>query len=150
MSLSALFHPRTIAVVGASRDPKKVGHQILINLQKHHELELFPINPHANIIASLPVYPSLLAVRKTIDLVCIAVPFSMVEQVIDECINTHTKAVVILSAGFAETGEHGKTTQNRIAKKLLQAKILLLGPNTMGYIAPYQNLYASFGANDVT
>lgn len=150
MLLSALFHPRSVGVVGASRDQKKVGHQILINLQKNNALELFPINPHAKTIAGLSAYPTLSAVGKTIDLVFIAVPFPMVERVIDECISIHTKAVVILSSGFAETGEQGKTTQNRISQKLLQAKILLLGPNTMGYLAPYQNLYASFGASDVT
>lgn len=150
MSLSALFHPRSVAVVGASRDQKKVGHQILINLQKNNTLELFPINPHAKTIADLPAYPSLSAVGKTIDLVFVAVPFPMVEHIVDECIGIHTKAVVILSAGFAETGEQGKAIQDRIAQKLGNAGIVLLGPNTMGYIVPYQHLYASFGANNVS
>lgn len=149
MDLSALFQSSSIAVVGASRDPQKVGHQLLKSLLKNTSLHLYPVNPKAEKILGKTSYPSLTAIQEHIDLVIIAVPVSVVESIIDECVTKAVKAVVIITAGFAEEGETGKIIQHRITSKLLQANIALLGPNTMGFIDPHKNIYASFGAEHV-
>jgi len=150
MDISALFQCRSIAVIGASRDQKKIGHHILKSLQKNSNLELFPINPHASTLLGLRTFASLKELPHPVDVAIIAVPFAAVESIVDECIQTHVKAVIIITSGFAENGKDGKEVQDRITQKLSQANILLLGPNTMGYIAPFDNIYASFGADDVT
>lgn len=149
MDLSALFQSSSIAVVGASRDPQKVGHQLLKNLLCNTSLHLYPVNPKAEEILGKTSYSSLTAIQENIDLVIIAVPISAVESIIDECVIKKVKAVVIITAGFAEEGEAGKVIQHRITSKLLQSNIALLGPNTMGFINPYKNMYASFGAEHV-
>ena len=149
MDLSPLFRSSSIAVVGASRDPNKVGHQIYKNLLLNKSLHLFPINPRAEEILGTKAHISLTSVQQPIDLVIIAVPAPVVESIVDECIAKKVQTVVIITAGFAEQGKQGKSIQARIAEKLAQAKIVLLGPNTMGFIDPHRNMYASFSAERV-
>lgn len=150
MDLSALFHCRSVAVVGASRDPQKVGHQILASLKKNSDLRLVPVNPSGEDILGLHSVRSLSELGNPVDVAIIAIPFSLVEKIIDECIRVQVKAIVVISAGFAETNEEGREVQQRIMEKVNRAGILLLGPNTMGYIVPSRNLFASFGARDST
>ncbi len=149
MDLSALFSSSHIALVGASRDPQKVGHQLLKNLLTNTSLTLYPVNPKSEKILGKTTYPSLTSIQESIDLVIVAVPAPVVESIIDECITKKVRAVVIVTAGFAEDGEQGKLLQARITTMLREAQIPLLGPNTMGFIHPHNNVYASFGAEKV-
>jgi acyl-CoA synthetase (NDP forming) len=142
--LSAFFHPKSIAVVGASREPQKVGHQILKNLLKYKDGKIYPVNPSARSILNLPVFPSLLQIDEHIELVIIAVPVAFIETVIQDCIQKKVKAVVIVTAGFAEVSTQGKALQDKIKQTLQEHDIALLGPNCLGLVAPHQNLNASF------
>lgn len=145
MNWNRLLHPKRIAVVGASRDPGKVGHRLVLNAKQAPGVEVLPINPQAGEIAGLQAYPSLKAVGKQIDVVVIAIPPAAVEKVIDECESMKPEAVVLITAGFAELGEAGAELQRRIAQRLAHAGINLIGPNTMGYVYSPAGLNATFG-----
>lgn len=144
ISLNSFFHPSSVAVIGASRESKKVGHQILKNLIQYKDGEIFPINPSAHSILGLKTYPNLSAVPQSIELAVVAVPLPFVEQVIDECVTKKVKAVVIITAGFAEMSADGKALQEKITNKLKEHDIGLLGPNSLGFLYPHHHLNASF------
>lgn len=140
---------KRFAVVGASADERKVGYQILSNLHNNPDITVYPINLKGGTILDLPVFGHLYETPEPAEVVIISVPALAVEAVIDECIRISAKAVILISSGFAEIGESGAIIQKRIVDKLHASGILLLGPNTMGYIAPGQNIYASFGPSQV-
>ncbi len=144
----SFFHPKSIAIIGASRESKKVGYQILKNTLEYQKAnpktQLFPVNPKANSIVGLRVHAHLTDISESVELAIIVVPPAFVESVIDECIAKQVKAVVIITAGFAEMSEQGKILQEKIAKKLHDAQIALLGPNSLGFLAPHSTLNASF------
>ena len=129
-SLKPFFHPRTVAVVGASRDPSGIGHRILLALLGGRFLgTIFPVNPHATEVAGLKAFPSLTAIRAPIDLAIVAVPPHLVLSVIDECAATHIPAVVLITAGFAETGGSGLSLEQQLYETVRRHGIRLLGPN---------------------
>lgn len=144
--LSSLLNPNSVAVVGVSTDPDKVGHQIFVNLLSFPG-SVFPVNPTHKKILGRTCYENLLAIPEAVDLVVIATPAPTVEGVIDQCIDKKVKAVVIITAGFAETSSEGKIMQQRIDEKLAHHHIILLGPNTLGVINPRKKLNASFAPN---
>ena len=154
MSLKDIFNPKSIAVIGASRDEKSAGHGILKNLVHGCVLEcrycrpfpgkIFAINPNADEILEIKCNKSISEIREKIDLAIIAVPSKIVEQQIDLCIRKKVKGVIIISAGFSEIGENGKILQDKIAAKLKKAKIALIGPNCLGIIRTKVHLNASF------
>lgn len=126
--LELFFNPKSIAVVGASRTPGKIGYAILENLKLTFGGKLYPINPQATEILSLNAYPSVIAVPEPIDLAVIAVPAEVVKAVLNECIKKKIKAAVIISSGFSEIGE--KEREEELKK--LKGKIRMLGPNCVG------------------
>lgn len=141
--LTSLLSPRSVAVVGVSLDPDKVGHQVFVNLLSFKG-DLFAVNPKHTKILGKPCFPSVSALPSNVDLVVIVTPHFTVEGIIDECITKDVKAVIIITAGFAENGKSGREIQDRIATKLKEHNILLLGPNTLGAIHPKAKLNASF------
>lgn len=150
MSLSSFFQPKSIAVVGVSRDTKKVGHQIFKNLLSYTKGKVYPINPTALSILGNIVYKSVTDVPDDVQLVIIAVPTPYVEQVVDECIEKRVQNVLIISAGFAETSPQGKALQESIAGKLAEHNIGLIGPNSLGYLYPHNALNASFANQKIS
>jgi len=130
-----ILAPKSIAIVGVSESKEKIGSVILQNLMKDgYNGKIYPINPKYEELFGKKSYPDILAVKEDIDTVCIAIPYQFVEQVVDQCIEKKVKSVVIISAGFKETGEQGKELEERIANRLKDANIRLLGPNCLGYI----------------
>ena len=146
--LDALFHPKSIAVIGVSTDPSKVGHQVFLNLRSYDH-PLYPINPKHKRILGTECYASILDVPEHIDLVIIATPVFTVEALVHECVDKKVKAVIIVTAGFAEQGTQGLHTQERIHSLLAAHHIDLLGPNTLGFINPHNDLNASFAGSHV-
>lgn len=146
--LGSLLNPRSIAVVGVSLDPDKVGHQIFVNLLGYPE-PVYPVNPKHRRILGKDCYPTILAIPHPVDLVVVVTPASTVEAVTDECVDKKVKAVIIITAGFAETSPSGKILQDRISEKLARHHILLLGPNTLGAINPHKKLNASFAPKSI-
>jgi len=140
-----ILNPRSIAIVGASTNPKKISTVILQNLiNGGYNGKVFPINPKHNEILGRKSYPDVLAIEGDVDQVCIVIPSTFVEDVVNQCIEKKVKSVIIISAGFKETGEEGKLLEERITKKLTDANIRLIGPNCLGYINNNANINLSF------
>ena len=147
-NLEGLFCPRTLAVIGASSNPDKIGYQIFYNLiEGGFEGKLFPINPKADEILGKKAYPSVLDVPGDIDLAVVAIPFGMVKPTLEECVKKGIKNVAIITSGFAEVG---KKKEEQELKDLADANgISLVGPNTLGVVYTPAKMNASFGPKDV-
>jgi len=134
-SLKPFFQPRTVAVVGASRNPESIGYRLVeALLEGRFAGMVVPVNPHATKIAGLPVVPSLAAVSGPIDLVLIAVPHDAVLGVIDDCAAKQVPAAILITAGFAETGGSGLSLEQQLQAKVRQHGIRLIGPNCLGVL----------------
>jgi acyl-CoA synthetase (NDP forming) len=147
MSLSAFFSARSIAIVGASDDPERIGGRPLAYLKdswSNKDRVVYPINPSRAEVQGVRSYPSIAAIGKPVDLALIAVPAAKVEDAIADCVRGGCKGAIILSSGFGELGEDGKRRQQRIHDLALSAGMRLLGPNCLGVVDLAQRLYATF------
>ncbi|MEM0343126.1 MAG: CoA-binding protein [Thermoplasmata archaeon] len=143
--LKPIFSPKTIAIIGASRNPNKVGYEILQNILVHgYPGKVIPINPETPQIIGLKTQPSVLAVKEDIDLAIIAVPAEFVPKVMSECAKKKVKGAIVISSGFAEIGGRGKELEEEVLAIAKKGGIRLIGPNTLGYKDPIDNLDAAF------
>ena len=144
-SLSALFAPRSIAVVGASSNAQKIG-GIPVDYQRRFGFEgaLYPVNPNADRIQDLPAFPSLRAIDQPVDLAILAVPSALVDGALDDAIAAGVKGVVLFSSGFAEVGAEGAAAQARLGDKARAAGVRLVGPNCLGFMNVARHVYATF------
>lgn len=145
--MDKFFNPRSIAVIGASEDRKKVGGMILENiLAAGFSGQVFPVNPKGGMIQGKKAYAKISEVEETIDLAIVVVPAEKVFSVVEECGSKKnpTRHLVIISAGFAETGEKGKERTAQIAGLVEKYQLKIAGPNCLGMINPGNNLNASF------
>ncbi|NTV30135.1 MAG: hypothetical protein HGA80_08660, partial [Candidatus Omnitrophica bacterium] len=147
-NLKKVFNPKTIAIVGASSEPGKVGYQILNNVIKNgYKGKIYPINKKSTEILGTPCFPSVSDVPTDIDFAVIAVPAPMVEGVLKECVRKNVKGTVIITSGFSEIGK--KEEEQRLKDLADAHDIALLGPNTFGFVYTPSNLNASFGPQNV-
>ncbi|OGW26794.1 MAG: acyl-CoA synthetase [Nitrospirae bacterium GWC2_57_13] len=145
--LSSLFHPRSIAVVGASRDPRKVGHAILNNLIRFgYAGRILPVNPSGTEILGLPSIPRLSDADSDVDLAVIAVPARAVPSAIADCAAAGVTSAVVVSAGFKETGAEGTLLEEELKETAQKHGIRILGPNCLGVINTANDLNATFAA----
>jgi acetate---CoA ligase (ADP-forming) len=129
------LEPKSVAVVGASRDPAKIGSVVLHNLIKiGYTGRIFPINPKTSEIESLPTFPRVADVPEPIDLAVIAVPLEYVDAVVDDCIAHGVRGILLLTAGYSETGAEGRDRERALFAKLRSAGMRLIGPNCFGVI----------------
>lgn len=143
--LDAFFAPRSIAVVGASRDEAKVGYAVFANLLAGGFAgTVFPINPSAEPILGRPAYPSLTALPEVVDLAVVVVPAQATIPVIEECGARGVPAAVVISAGFRETGPAGADLERRMLEAARAGGVRILGPNCLGFIATASGVNASF------
>lgn len=140
-SLIPFFHPRSVAVIGASRDPDQIGHRVVYNLvRSRFNGPVYPVNPRAEVIASIPAYPSVLQVPHDIDLAIVAVPPDEVLGVVDECAEKGIRGLIVLTAGFAESGDEGRELQQKLVTKVRANGMRLIGPNCLGLINTAQDV----------
>lgn len=145
--LEGIFKPKRIAIVGASRTPGKLGHDVLLNATQYgFKGEVIPVNPKADEIADLTCYPSLAKIPGKVDLAVIMVPAPFVEKVIKECGAKKVKFAVIISAGFKETGEAGHALEDKLVKTAAKHGVRIVGPNCLGFINTANKLNASFAS----
>jgi acetyltransferase len=143
--LDSLLSPKSIAVVGASRTPGKVGHEVVANLlASGYEGIILPVNPEAEQILGLPCCLDLRTCPTTPDLVIIAVPAAAVVAAVEQAVRGGTSAIAILSAGFKETGEAGAADEARIVTLCREYRVRLLGPNCLGVINTHLKMNATF------
>ena len=115
--LDVLFRPRAVAVVGASRDRRSVGGTILHNLLTFEfQGQVFPVNPRATVVHSLKCYPAVDAIPEPVDLAVIAVPRAHVPEALESCGRAGVGAVVVITAGFKETGEAGLALERDVVR----------------------------------
>ncbi len=152
--LKYIFKPRSVAVVGASRDPKAWGHVILRNILKFgFKGPVYAVNPKAKEIylpalnKTVQSYPSLKAVPGDVDLIVVAVPAKIVPRVMEEAVEKGVKGAVIISAGFRETQtEEGRKLEEEVVSIARKGGIRVVGPNCMGVFSAPANLNATFTA----
>ena len=146
-SMKTIFEPRAVVVVGANRSRGKIGSEILHNLVAGGFTgRLYAVHPSAAFIDGIPAYPRVIAVPDDIDLAVICVPCAHVSGVVDDCIAKRVKALVIISAGFGETGAVGRALEQEILGKVRTGGLRMIGPNCMGVINtdPSVRLNATF------
>jgi acetyltransferase len=147
--LNAIFSPESVAIIGASNTPGKVGHDIFANiLSGHYQGTLYPVNPKAKSILSVKAYPSITEIPDKVDLgIIILTPHASLAA-IEEGIKKGIKGFVIVSAGFREVGGEGLEIENGIVAMCREAGVRLVGPNCLGVINPIPtvSLNASFSA----
>lgn len=144
-NLDTLFSPRSIAVIGASTEPGSVGNDIAKNLiESAFDGEVFPVNPKTNELFGRKCYAKIGDVPETPDLAIIIVPAPIVPGVLREASERGTRAAIVVSAGFKETGEDGRALEEELAAIADEYGIALLGPNCLGFLHPERGINASF------
>lgn len=144
-SLQSLFCASSVAVIGASSNPNKIGGVIVRNLNhKDFKGKIFPINPKADEIQGFKAYKNIQEVNHPIDLAIIVAPASSVEDLLRDCAVANVRSAIILTAGFSEVGGEGVTRQQAIASFVQETGMRVLGPNCVGMANFTQNLAASF------
>lgn len=134
-SMERMLRPRSIAVIGAARAAGTIGHQLLRNLLSGgFQGPVYPVNPSASHVASVPCWPNVESIPAAVDLAVIAVPAAKVEGVIEECGRKGVGALVVISAGFAETGPDGAVIQRRLTRLAHTYGMRLVGPNCFGVV----------------
>ncbi|MDP2674086.1 MAG: CoA-binding protein [Dehalococcoidia bacterium] len=140
--IEAIFHPRSIAVVGASANPDTPGYDYLHALQAFgYAGEIYPVNPRAEEILGLTSYPSLRATPETVDYVISCIPASAVLDLVDDCAAKGARALQLFTARFSETGRaEGTELERRLAERARAAGVRIIGPNCMGLLYPAQGI----------
>jgi acyl-CoA synthetase (NDP forming) len=139
-ALDYVFHPRSVAVVGASTQDGP-GSFVAAMKEMGFKGALYPVNPKAEEIAGLKCYPSLTAIPGSVDHVISSVPLRFVEGLMDECVDKGVKVVHFFTAGFSETGDEDATAlEERILARAASAGIRVIGPNCMGLYVPASGL----------
>jgi len=146
-SLRPFFKPNAVAVVGASREPQSIGYRILNALMRSRfQGAVYPVNPKADVIASMRAYPNVASLPEPVDLAVIAVPRDVVLDVVDECAKRGVRALVVVTAGFSEAGSEGRLLQQSLLDRVRAYGMRMIGPNCMGLLNadPSVQLNASF------
>jgi acetyl coenzyme A synthetase (ADP forming)-like protein len=139
------FNPRSVAVIGASEARGKVGYAVIKNILEYgFPGKVYPINPNARTILGTKAYRSVLEVEGEIDLGVIVIPPLHIPAAIEELGRKGTKAVVVISAGFKETGPEGAQLEAQVLAKVRQFGMRMVGPNCLGIISTHSRLNASF------
>jgi acetyl coenzyme A synthetase (ADP forming)-like protein len=147
--LDAFFTPKSVAVIGASRDPSKLGYSVVNNLIESgyaSSHKVYPINPKADEILDLKAYPSVLDVPGEIDLAVLVIPYKFVPAAIRESGEKGIPAAVVITAGFREAGHEGLERERELLRIAKEYGMRVIGPNCLGVIDTYCPMNASFAA----
>jgi acetyltransferase len=146
-SLDPLFRPRSVAVIGASGTPGRIGNTLMRNLLRNpFGGTVYPVNPKSRSVQGVFAYPNLAAVPEAVDLAVIATPAATVVDQVRACVEYGVKSVIVISAGFSELGAQGRALERQV-RDITHGKLRLVGPNCLGVIYPPGNLNASFAAD---
>jgi len=144
-SLAPFLDPASVAVIGASRDPFKVGGSVVANLRSAgFRGRIIPVNARADSVQGLPAVRSLLDVEGAVDLAVIAVPAADVLPALKQCAVKRVGGAVVISAGFRETGGEGVRREAELREWLRDQPMRVLGPNCLGWIRPARRLNVTF------
>lgn len=145
-ALDALFRPASVAIIGASSDPTRIGGRPVAFSKRAFKGAIYPINPKGGELQGLVAYPSVRDVPGPVDQAIIALPAKATMQAVDECIAKGVKAAVMFSSGFAETGAEGRALQVELTQRCREGGMKLLGPNSLGTFDVHSGLYSTFSS----
>ena len=132
-SVHNALHPSSVAVIGASTDPSKIGHAILANLLRSNFTgPVFPVNAEARSVRGVRAYASVTDIPDEVDLAVVAVPASGIDDVLGSCFAKGVTTLVVVSAGFAETGPEGVLAERRLVTAARAHGMRVIGPNALG------------------
>jgi acyl-CoA synthetase (NDP forming) len=144
--LDPLFRPRSVAIIGASSDPNRIGGRPVRYSKYAFKGAIVPINPNQKEIQGLTAYASIKDAPGEIDQAIVAVPAKAAMQAVDDCIAKGVKAIVMFSSGFAETGAEGRAMQVEMARRCAAGGMKLVGPNSLGMFNAHIGLYSTFSS----
>jgi len=134
-SMKAFFEPKSIAVIGAGRKRGGIGAEVFHNLMTAgFQGVIYPVNAHAPVVGSVAAYPRVTEVPGEVELAIVVVPAEDTPAVVDDCIKKGVHGIVIISAGFAETGAEGRAREGYLLERVREAGVRMIGPNCMGII----------------
>ncbi|MRR36528.1 acetyl-CoA synthetase, partial [bacterium] len=142
--LNALFNPETVALIGASDVEGSVGRSIMENLIGPGNRTIFPINPKRDVLLGRDCVPNIESVKQEVDLAVIATPAPTVPAIVEECGKTGVAGLIIISAGFKETGAAGQELEDQISEVRKRYGMRIIGPNCIGVVRPTVGLNTSF------
>ncbi|PYR70857.1 MAG: GNAT family N-acetyltransferase [Acidobacteria bacterium] len=146
-SIRWFFKPSSVAVIGASREPSSIGYRILQALVSNRfQGSVYPVNVNAAMVGSMRAYPSMLEIPEPVDLAIVSVPRDHVLAVVDDCAARGVKAIIVITAAFAEADESGRVLQKQLLERVRGYGMRMIGPNCMGLLNtdPRIQLNASF------
>lgn len=144
-SLTSFFHPRRVALIGATEQQGSVGRSILSNLiGSPFKGGLYPVNPQHQEVLGLPCFPAISQTPERCDLAVIVTPARTVPGVVAECVDAGVEAAIVISAGFREAGAKGKTREEEMLREARRGKLRIIGPNCLGLMVPRAGLNATF------
>ena len=144
-AIQRMIHPRSIAIVGASAELSKVnGRPLKHLLDKGYTGRILPVNPKYTEIAGVACFPDIASLPGEVDLAIIAVPADRVIASVEALGQRGVPAAVVFSSGFGEMGEEGKALEQRLAETAGRSNVVLSGPNCLGFINAFENVYATF------
>ena len=146
-NLERIFHPASLAIVGASETPGSIGTSVIRNVvDGGYKGKIFPVNPKYKRIYGFETRSSVLDIGQVIDLAVIATPIVKVPSVIRQCVQANIAGAIILSAGGKEIGEEGRNLEVKIQKEAAKGNLRIIGPNCMGIVSAEPKLNASFAS----
>ena len=144
-SLNAIFKPKSVAVIGASTAPGKLGHDILANLKNGgFPGPLYPVNPKADEICGLKVYKAIADTPEPPELAVVVIPARLVTPTLEQCADRGVKGAIVITGGFAEAGAEGERLQEDMARVIRQTGLKVVGPNCQGVNMPHHRMCASW------
>ncbi len=145
--INALFHPETVAVIGASEKPGKIGHTVVANMiEAGFPGRIIPVNPKAEKILGLPVVGDVADLPEDLDLAVVTIPVAAVLPAMETLAAKKLKSAIVITAGFKEVGGEGYYLEKRLAELCRENDIALIGPNCLGMISTPSKVNASFAA----
>lgn len=134
-SLERLLTAKSVAVIGASNDHTKLGYTVMRNVLDYGlDGPIYPVNPTAAHVAGVPAYKSVLDIPNDVDLALLAVPANQVEGVVEECGQKKVRGLVVISGGFSERDEHGRSEQQKLVETARTYGMRVVGPNCLGVV----------------
>ena len=145
--LEEIFAPQSVAVVGASPDPSRLGHRVLKNvIDNGYKGRIYPIHPTASAVLGQTAYPSVAAVPADVELAVLVIPPQHVLNVVEECGQKGVRGLVVITAGFKEVGGEGVKLEQQLVEIVQRYGMRMVGPNCLGVIDTVSDLNASFAA----
>lgn len=143
--IQSFFKPSKVAVIGASRDPHKLGYGVIRNLVEYNfKGDIYPVNKYASEIMGLPCYATVKDLPEGVDLAVIVVPAGAVLSILEQCSERNISSAIVVSGGFSETGQHGLQLENELKKIAKKNGIRIIGPNCIGTIDTHTPVNTTF------